>query len=103
MSASDAEPLLGRASPGTLYLRSRPSSPISSTSLNHVHIAEALLKSEDGGATLDLSHRNLSDVGEYGAHELASIGREENAEDDSTVLRWVDHDTTQSLHSNMLV
>ncbi|THH20688.1 hypothetical protein EW146_g710 [Bondarzewia mesenterica] len=87
MAFSEVDATAGRASPGTLHHRSRPSSPVSSTSLNHVHIAEALLKSEDGGATLDLSHKNLTDVGEYGAHELAVIGREDNLEDDSTVLR----------------
>src|SRR5712671_4038985 len=63
------------------------SSPISTTSLNHVRISEALLKSEDNGATLDFSHKGLTDVGEYGAEELATIGREDSMEDESSVLR----------------
>ncbi|KAI0065424.1 hypothetical protein BV25DRAFT_1821826 [Artomyces pyxidatus] len=72
---------------GPAHHKRRPSSPTSSTSLNHVHIAEALLKSEDNGATLDFSHGNITDVGEYGAEELATIGREDLMKDESSVLR----------------
>ena len=64
-----------------------PSSPTSSSSLSHVHISEALLKSEDNGETLDFSHMRLTDVGEYGAEQLATIGREDSMEDESSVLR----------------
>ncbi|KAI0006106.1 RAM signaling pathway protein-domain-containing protein [Russula compacta] len=64
-----------------------PSSSTSTTSLNHVHISQALLKSEDNGATLDFSHKGLTDVGEYGAEQLATIGREDLMEDESSVLR----------------
>lgn len=63
------------------------SSSTSATSLNHVHISEALLRSEDNGATLDFSHKSLTDVGEYGAEQLATIGREASMEDESSVLR----------------
>jgi hypothetical protein len=68
-------------------LRHEPSSPTSTSSLNHVHISEALLKSEDNGATLDFCHMRLTDVGEYGAEQLATIGREDSMEDESSVLR----------------
>jgi hypothetical protein len=64
-----------------------PSSPTSASSLNHVHITEALLKSEDNGESLDFSHMRLTDVGEYGAEQLATIGREDSMEDESSVLR----------------
>ncbi|KAI0306496.1 RAM signaling pathway protein-domain-containing protein [Multifurca ochricompacta] len=67
--------------------RRMPSSPTFTTSLNHIHISEALLKSEDNGATLDFSHKGLSDVGEYGAEQLAAIGREDSMEDECSVLR----------------
>jgi hypothetical protein len=67
--------------------RHEPSSPTSTSSLNHVHISEALLKSEDNGTTLDFSHMRLTDVGEYGAEQLATIGREDSMEDESSVLR----------------
>jgi hypothetical protein len=68
------------------------SPPLPSTSLSSVHISEALLQSPDDGATLDLTHRNLIDVGETGAEQLATIGREDLAENESTVLRCVsDH------------
>jgi hypothetical protein len=67
--------------------RRAPSSSTSATSLNHVHISEALLRSEDNGTTLDFSHKGLTDVGEYGAEQLATIGREVSMEDESSVLR----------------
>lgn len=63
------------------------SPPLPSTSLSHAHIVEALQNSPDSGATLDLTHGNLTDVGELGAEELATIGREDNVEDESSVLR----------------
>ncbi|KAI9446381.1 RAM signaling pathway protein-domain-containing protein [Lactarius indigo] len=65
----------------------RPSSPTSTTTLNHSHISEALLKSEDNGATLDFSHRGLTDIDEGGATQLAAIGREDPMEDEGSVLR----------------
>ncbi|KAI0273711.1 RAM signaling pathway protein-domain-containing protein [Gloeopeniophorella convolvens] len=67
--------------------RRQPSSPTSPTSLSHAHISEALLKSEDNGETLDFSHKGLTDVGESGAEQLATIGREDLMEDESSVLR----------------
>lgn len=87
MAISDVESYAGRVSPGPFQHRRRPSSPISSTSLNQEHITDALAKSEDNGATLDFSHRGLTDVGEYGAEELAAIGREDHVEDESSVAR----------------
>ncbi|KAA1471075.1 hypothetical protein DENSPDRAFT_837000 [Dentipellis sp. KUC8613] len=88
MAVSEVDFAAGRVSPGPFQHRRRPSSPpVASTSLNHIHIAEALLRSEDNGATLDLSHKGITDVGEYGAEELAAIGREDLMEDESSVLR----------------
>jgi hypothetical protein len=57
------------------------------TSLSSSHISDALHRSTDNGATLDLAKRNITDVGESGAEELATIGRTE-AEDESSVLRY---------------
>ncbi|KAH9005232.1 RAM signaling pathway protein-domain-containing protein [Lactarius hatsudake] len=65
----------------------RPSSPASTTTLNHSHISEVLLKSEDNGATLDFSHRGLTDIDEDGATQLAAIGREDPMGDEGSVLR----------------
>ncbi|TFY66661.1 hypothetical protein EVG20_g4426 [Dentipellis fragilis] len=88
MAVSEVDFAVGRVSPGLFQHKRRPSSPpVASTSLNHIHIAEALLRSEDNGATLDLSHKGITDVGEYGAEELAAIGREDLMEDESSVLR----------------
>lgn len=70
-----------------LLHRHGPSSPTSTSSLNHEHISEALFKSEDNGETLDFSHMRLTDVGEDGAEQLATIGREDSMEDESSVLR----------------
>jgi hypothetical protein len=67
--------------------RRGPSSSTSTTSLNHEHISEALHRTDDNGATLDFSHKGLTDVGEYGAEQLATIGREDPMEDESSVLR----------------
>ncbi|KAL0947467.1 hypothetical protein HGRIS_013573 [Hohenbuehelia grisea] len=56
------------------------------TSLGSYHISDALLRSPDDGATLDLTKQNLTEVGESGAEELATIGRNED-EDESIVTR----------------
>lgn len=71
------------AGPSTLH------SPVPSTSLSRVQISDALLQSPDNGATLDLTHRNLTDVGESGAEELATIGRQDIVEDECIVMRCV--------------
>ncbi|KIK63550.1 hypothetical protein GYMLUDRAFT_57243 [Collybiopsis luxurians FD-317 M1] len=57
-------------------------------SLNSAHIQDALVKSNDGGATLVLMKKNFSDVGSDVAEELAMVGRE-YSEDESKVQRWV--------------
>lgn len=62
-------------------------SPLPSISLSRDHINEALLKSPDNGATLDLAHKNISDVGEDGAEELATVGRGNDAEGEGTLVR----------------
>lgn len=88
MSLSDVDRAAGRASPYPSR-NGTASPPLPSTSLSHVHIAEALKQSPDNGATLDLTHRHLTDVGVSGAEELATIGREDIVEDESSVLRSV--------------
>lgn len=67
--------------------RSGPSSPLPSISLTRDHITEALLKSPDNGVTLDLTHKDLTDVGESGAEELATVGQESEEGSSSTVVR----------------
>lgn len=102
MSSPDVDRTAGRISPypgknGTT------SPPLPSTSLSHVHIADALQQSPDSGATLDLTHKNLTDVGESGAQELATIGREDIVEDESSVLRYDVHPFTQEHIYSLLV
>ncbi|KAI0093579.1 RAM signaling pathway protein-domain-containing protein [Irpex rosettiformis] len=61
-------------------------SPLPSVSLSREHITEAFKNSPDGGVTLDLTKRNLSDVGEDGASELAVVGHVD-ADGESAVVR----------------
>ncbi|KAH7908587.1 RAM signaling pathway protein-domain-containing protein [Hygrophoropsis aurantiaca] len=87
MSLMDNDRVAGRTSPFPNSSKSGALSPLPSASLTEEHISEALLQSPDDGATLDLTHRNLADVGEDGAQSLATIGRGDSLEEDSSVLR----------------
>jgi len=87
MSVSDADRAAGRTSPFPGTTRHGALSPLLSTSLTEEHIAEALRQSSDNGATLDLTHRNLTDVGEDGAKHLATMGRNDSLDDESSVFR----------------
>lgn len=87
MSVSDADRAAGRTSPFPVASRHGALSPLLSASLTEEHIAEALRQSSDNGATLDLTHRNLTDVGEDGAKHLATIGRNDSLDDESSVFR----------------
>lgn len=84
MPPSDADSLNGRSTPA----RNGAVSPLPSVSLSREHITEALAKSPDNGATLDLAHKNLTDVGEDGAEELATVGTGNADESDSTLVRY---------------
>ena len=72
-------------------------SPLPSLSLTRDHITDALAKSPDGGATLDLAYKGLTDVGESGAEELATVGQDEEADTDSPVVRYALHLATVML------
>lgn len=86
MSVSDGEHSL-RKTPSTL--RNAALSPLPSLSLTRDHITEALAKSPDGGATLDLAYKGLTDVGESGAEELATVGQDDESITESPVIRCV--------------
>lgn len=58
-----------------------------STSLSHVHISDALLRSPDNGATLVFMKKNLTDIGQEAAEELAKLGRE-SPDDEGCVERY---------------
>jgi|ERR1700722_11862284 len=62
------------------------SSSLPSISLSAGHISEALKRSLDDGATLDLTRQNLTDVGECGVEELATIGTTD-VKDEGSVTR----------------
>ncbi|KAG1748925.1 RAM signaling pathway protein-domain-containing protein [Suillus paluster] len=88
MLVPDVDRAAGRTSPfpGTTS-RFGALSPLLSASLTEEHIAEALQQSSDNGATLDLTHKNLTDVGDDGAEHLATMGRNDSLDDESSVLR----------------
>jgi hypothetical protein len=71
---------------------SRKNAPISLTS---GHIQDALVRSNDGGATLVFMKKNLTDIGSDAAEELVAIGRD-SSEDEGRLQRHV------SLHKGSL-
>ncbi|GJE95156.1 RAM signaling pathway protein-domain-containing protein [Phanerochaete sordida] len=83
MPPSDVESSHGRAHAA----RNGAPSPLPSVSLSRGLITDALRKSADNGATLDLAHKNLTDVGEDGAAELANVGQEDEDRPHNTVIR----------------
>lgn len=85
MAAMDGELITGRSTPSRTY---GVPSPLPSVSLSRDHITEAFKKSPDNGATLDLTHKSLTDVGEDGAEELANVGQGEDATAESAVVRY---------------
>ncbi|KIJ63249.1 hypothetical protein HYDPIDRAFT_29512 [Hydnomerulius pinastri MD-312] len=86
MSFSDADRVAGRTSPFPSS-RSGPLSPLPSASLTEEHVTEALANSPDNGATLDFTHKSLTDVGEDGAEYLATVGMNEFLAEDSSITR----------------
>lgn len=86
MSSLDTDRGVGRTSfPSSR--RSGALSPSPSASLTDHHIAEALANSPDNGATLDFTHKSLTDVGEDGAERLATAGRSEVSTDETAITR----------------
>lgn len=83
--ASDNDRAMGRVSPHA-YFSGRVSPP-SSNVLTRAHILDAIARSNDEGYTLDLSNKNLVDVGEAGAEALAQVGREDDLLDECCILR----------------
>ncbi|TBU65619.1 RAM signaling pathway protein-domain-containing protein [Dichomitus squalens] len=84
MSGSDGEHSARKSSTTS---RTAALSPLPSLSLTRDHITDALAKSPDGGATLDLAYKGLTDVGESGAEELATVGHDEQTGTESSVVR----------------
>lgn len=84
-SSSDIDRVMGRVSPQA-YFSGRVSPPTSHV-LTKAHILDAILRSKDDGRTLDLSNKNLIDVGEAGAEELAQVGRGDDLVDECCILR----------------
>lgn len=88
MSSSDPDRVVGRTSPFPSTRRSGALSPSPSASLTDQHLAEALANSPDNGATLDFTHKSLTDVGEDGAERLlATAGRSEFSTEQVAITR----------------
>lgn len=87
MSPSDADRVVGRTSPFPGSRQYGALSPSPSASLTDQHLAEALANSPDNGATLDFTHKRLTDVGEDGAERLATAGRSEFFTMEMTITR----------------
>lgn len=87
MSSSDAGRVAGRTSPFPSTRRSGTLSPPPSASLTDQHLAEALVNSPDNGATLDFTHKSLTDVGEDGAEHLATASRSEFSTEPVSITR----------------
>jgi hypothetical protein len=85
-------PLLGPPPPSTGNSNSSGNSAITSNnntaSLSLAHIQDAVAASPDGGQTIYLTNKNISDVGEDGAEQLAMVGRNDPVEDDCVVTRY---------------
>lgn len=63
--------------------------------LTRAHIVTALSRSNDGGATLDLTQLGLTDLGEEGAEKLARLNGTEVDDDDDN-----DNDNDNDLFSS---
>ncbi|KAF7294768.1 Leucine-rich repeat-containing protein SOG2 [Mycena indigotica] len=85
---SHAMPVVDSFLPPSQPLSKPPPSTMSpaSQALTPEHIADALAQSNDGGATLVFLKKNLTNIGEEAAEELATLGRE-TPEDESLVER----------------
>lgn len=78
---------MGRASPYSTNT-SAHTSPLISNTLTRADILEALNRSQDSGATLDFSDKNIADIGEAGVRELAKLGVGDEFPTQSTVHRY---------------
>lgn len=92
---------LGRTSPrlqpnGSALDHGRVSptpTPVASKALTKMQIADAIARSKDDGCTLDFSNRDLSEVGELAAEQLALVRTGEDDDEDSCILRCVSKST----------
>jgi hypothetical protein len=86
MSSADDDRVVVRPLNATAFKPSR----LPPTFLNRTHLSDALSQSPDNGATLDLAHKGLTDIGESAAEELAFLGRQDDsAPGESLLLRCV--------------
>jgi hypothetical protein len=85
MSRNDLERAVFHPRPSPITPRNGHSS-LPAVSLSHEHILEALQRSPDNGATLDLAHKHLADVSETAAEELFTLGKNKPPESKSVPL-----------------
>ncbi|KAG6335723.1 hypothetical protein ID866_3365 [Astraeus odoratus] len=89
MTVLDADRVAGRTSSFPGAKNHGAASPMPSLSLTEEHVVEALQHSPDNGATLDFTHKCLSDVSEDCVEYLATVGRDESLSEESPITRHV--------------
>ncbi|KAI6117554.1 RAM signaling pathway protein-domain-containing protein, partial [Pisolithus croceorrhizus] len=87
MTISEFDRVAGRTSPFPSSSKNPVSSPLPSVSLTNEHVLEAIQQSLDNGATLDFTHKSLTDVGEDGVQYLACAGRNQSLPEESSISR----------------
>ena len=79
-------PDLDGRTPSHAFRNDAPS-PLSSVVLSRENVLDALSKSSDNGGTLDFAHKGLTDVGEAGAEEIATLPVGQEGDNNATVVR----------------
>lgn len=87
MTISELDRVAGHTSPFPSSSKNAVSSPLPSVSLTDEHVLEAIQQSPDHGATLDFTHKSLTDVGEDGVQYLACAGRNQSLPEESSICR----------------
>lgn len=64
-------------------------SPATGLVLSKTHMLDAIAHSTDDGSTLDFSNKNLVEVTQAGAEELAELGKGDDLLDECRILRYV--------------
>ncbi|KAI6129080.1 RAM signaling pathway protein-domain-containing protein, partial [Pisolithus croceorrhizus] len=87
MTISEFDRVAGRTSPFSSSSKNPVSSPLPAVSLTSEHVLEAIQQSLDNGATLDFTHKSLTNVGEDGVQYLACAGRNQSLPEESSISR----------------
>lgn len=87
MTISELDRVAGHTSPFPSSSKNAVPSLLPSVSLTDEHVLEAIQQSPDHGATLDFTHKSLTDVGEDGVQYLACAGGNQSLPEESSICR----------------